>query len=228
MTSDKFLCQRAWLSIVMGSTLPWFVPCGLASASNPPESEIRRRLDDILARPEFLTQPPANLWQQFVEWFARLADWLAGLRVANPVLFWLILIVCLTLLVLIVAHIVWTVRRVFFMNPQMRQRDLVREQRVSLGHSFWEEAQRKASEREFTEAVRCLFLSLVYHFDETGRVLFQKASTNREYLALLADRPEIQSELAVFVDMLDDNWYGQQPTRSEQYEDCLALYESLK
>jgi hypothetical protein len=32
----------------------------------------------------------------------------------------------------------------------------------------------------------------------------------------------------VFVDTLDDCWYGQRATDREHYQDCLARYESLQ
>ena len=47
-------------------------------------------------------------------------------------------------------------------------------------------------------------------------------------LALFADRPEVQSALGVFVDTLDDCWYGQRATDHAHYQDCLARYERLK
>jgi hypothetical protein len=59
-------------------------------------------------------------------------------------------------------------------------------------------------------------------------VSFQKSYTNREYLTLFADRPPVYDQLKVFVDMLDDHWYGQRPTDRGQYERCIALYEGLK
>ena len=34
-------------------------------------------------------------------------------------------------------------------------------------------------------------------------------------------------DLKVFVDTLDDHWYGQRATERERYENCLTLYESL-
>src|SRR5439155_22300924 len=100
--------------------------------------------------------------------------------------------------------------------------------RGRLSLAYHEEARRRARQREFTEAIRFLFLSLVYRFDESGRIGFQRAATNREYLALFAERPRVQAELKVFVDTLDDHWYGQQPTNERQYESCLALYEQLQ
>ena len=67
----------------------------------------------------------------------------------------------------------------------------------------------------------------MYRFDELGRVNFERAYTNREYLGLFADRPAAYGQLKVFVDTLDEHWYGQQPSGQPQYEECLALYQGL-
>ena len=64
-----------------------------------------------------------------------------------------------------------------------------------------------------------LFLIMPYSQDP--------GSTNREYLALFAERPRVNADLKVFVDTLDDHWYGQRPTDQAQYVQCLALYETL-
>jgi hypothetical protein len=199
----------------------------LAVAPHPGEAEIRVRLKEVFARPEFL--PQEKTFQQWlVEQLLRLFAWLAALRAANPVLFWLLLIGCVVLLLLLGFHIGWTVRRALATGPRLRETREAQAQRQRLSAAYWEQAQYRAAQGDFTEAIRFLFLSLVYYFDETGRVGFQQAYTNREYLSFFAERPQVQEELAVFVDTLDDHWYGQRPTDQPQYEKCLALYHSLK
>ena len=75
--------------------------------------------------------------------------------------------------------------------------------------------------------MRFLFLSLVYRFDEAGRVSFRKAYTNREYLELSADRADVRAALRVMVDVLDDHWYGQTPCGRGRYDECRAGYDRL-
>jgi len=184
-------------------------------------------LQEVFASPEFSPQE-----QTLSEWLrkqlVRLFAWLGGLREANPVLFWLLLVGCLLLLLLLGIQIGWTVRRALAGGSRLRVAETEQARRQRQSRAYWEEAQRRAGQGDFTEAIRFLFLSLVYSFDESGRVGFQQAYTNREYLSLFADRPEVREELAVFVDTLDDRWYGQRPTDPGLYEKCLALYESLR
>jgi hypothetical protein len=199
----------------------------LADSPHPSDEEIRDHLKEILARPEF-SKSQFDIWLSFLQLLADVVGWLGGLRSANPILFWILVIGCSAMLAALIAHIGWTVRRVLFVDSQLRQADGLKEKRELLSRVYREEATRSASAADFTEAIRFLFLSLVYRFDETGRVLFQRAHTNREYLALFDDRPTVRSSLAVFVDTLDQHWYGQRPTAREQYEHCFRLYEGLR
>ncbi len=202
-------------------------PC-LANVPPRKDSEIRQRLTEILSRPEFSAKPKTDLLLRLLEGLADVLGWLNDLRAANPPLYWTLIGGCLFLLVLLAGHIAWTLRRVFFVGARLPAAGETEEKRQRLSLAYWQEARTRAAQGEFTEAIRFLFLSLVYRFDESGRVLFQHSATNREYLTLFAERPQLQSELKVFVDTLDEHWYGQHPTDQQQYEHCLALYESVK
>jgi hypothetical protein len=194
---------------------------------HPSRDEVRRQLEEVLSRPEF---SPGARSGWLADLFQRLADflgWLGALRHAAPVLFWLLLAGCLLLLALLLGHIIWTVRRVLFVRGRAGAGEKAEERRSRLSGACEEEARRRAAAADFTEAIRYLFLALVYRFDESGRASFQRAWTNREYLELFAGRPPVQARLRVFVDTLDDYWYGQRPTDRRQYEDCLALYQGL-
>jgi Domain of unknown function (DUF4129) len=178
----------------------------------------------VLKRPEF---KPDRTQARILEWIDNLLGWLGSLRQTSPGL-WLVLVVgCCVVLGLVLAHLARVIRRTVSAGRRLHRDETSPEERTRLSQLHREEALRRAADGEFTEAVRFLFLSLVYRFDESGRVSFQKAYTNREYLELFAERPEVREELRVFVETLDENWYGQHPTDRARYESCLARYESL-
>lgn len=193
----------------------------------PTDDQVRRQLEDVFNRPEFSPRDEAFWVRWFLNGLRHFFEWLGGLYTSAPVLFWMLLAGCLTLLILLLTHITWTVRRVWFRSARSTQDEPSGTERQRLSLRFRDEAAMRASQADFTEAIRCLFLSLVYRFDESGRDDFPQSSTNREYLARFADRPPVQERLSVFVDTLDDYWYGQRPTERRQYLDCLALYEQL-
>jgi hypothetical protein len=198
---------------------------GPAAPPRPGAAEIRERLEAVYARPEF--SPQRTLAPRFLEWLAGFLGWLGGLREAEPVLFLLLLGGCIVLLLLLGWYIARAVRRMLAGGSERVDSARAREERQRLSAAHREEAQRLATAGEFTEAIRYLFLALVYRFDESGRVSFQRAYTNREYLAQFSDRPAVHHQLAVFVDTLDEHWYGQRPTEQRCYEDCLRLYGDL-
>jgi hypothetical protein len=198
-----------------------------AAAPLRSDAEIRDSVRNVYARPEFSDSGP-SLSQLIAKWIREYFGWLGQLSSSSPILFWVLLLGCISLLVVLTGHIAWTVRRALAANGRLSTSENVAAERERLSTHYWQEARERAAHNEFTEAIRCLFLSLVYRFDETGRVNFLSAYTNREYLALFADRPEVQSALGVFVDTLDDCWYGQRATDHAHYQDCLARYERLK
>ena len=215
-----------WHLLGAGVVLLGAAGSGKAIPPSPDEPVIRQTLAEILNRPEFRqgAEQSDRLEDPLVRFFA----WLASLRETHTLLYWLLLGTSLTLLALLVAVLLWKVSQLFVagMNPGgIAETPAQRRNRLSA--SYREEALHRAAAGDYTEAIRYLFLSLVYRFDESGRVGFQQAITNREYLALFAVRPVVQAERKVFVDTLDDHWYGQRPTDAHRYEECRGLYERL-
>jgi hypothetical protein len=204
-----------------------------AAVPHPPQDEIRKQVEEILARPEFA--PPKETSLNWVEkiflWIGqRITEfviWLASLQATAPVLFWLLVSMAILAVLFLMTYAGRKVRRILYLGARPGGKDSEQQKRARLSQLYREEAQKWAARNNFTEAIRYLFLSLVYHFDEAGRVNFQQAYTNREYLALFAERPRVRTELRVFVDTLDDHWYGERPTDQARYEECLALYEDL-
>jgi hypothetical protein len=210
----------AWLVVPPVLGIPAAAP-----AAHPSDTEIRGRLDDIMSRPEF--KPGEDFWLRVLRGINVFFQWLAELRQTQPVLFFLLIVACLAALALFVALVIWMSSRIFRFSSRVPSQDNRAAERQRLSTRYWEDARRLAATGEFTEAVRFLFLSLVYRFDEAGKVAFQKALTNREYLAHFEDRRPVHARLKVFVDTLDDHWYGQRPTDRKRYEACLALYGQL-
>src|SRR5205807_1953520 len=126
--------------------------------------------------------------------------------------FWLILIGCSVALVGLIVLMAYQIRSAFAVSGRGTPADQDRTaQRIRLSVAHREEADRRAAAGDYTEAVRFLFLSLVYRLDERGRVSFHKDYTNREYLELVGDRLHIRDALQLLVDTLDDHWYAQRP-----------------
>jgi hypothetical protein len=207
--------------MIHGASLSWWL-----TIFSEADERIRGAVEKVYARPEFSPQRSPLRW--LTERLERYFHWLGELSDTNPLLFWILLGVCLGLLLLLTIHIGWTVTRVLGTSAALSRTESHVRQRERLSLNYWEEAVRRAEQSDYAEAIRCLFLSLVSRFDESGRVNFLRAYTNREYLSLFVDRPDIYSSLRLFVDTLDDCWYGRRPTNVDRYWECLAHYEGLK
>lgn len=209
------------------SAVCWTASLLRAGPPHPADDQVQAKIDEILARPEYRAQ--SNELARFIaDLLRRLFGSLSDLSDTSPVLFWLLVAVLLAVLCTLLGHMFWTVKRVLLLSchrPADDEQDAARRRRLSA--DCQDEALRRAQAGDFTEAIRYLFLALVYRFDERGQVNFQKAYTNREYLELFDDRPPVRDQLRVFVDALDDHWYGQQPALREQYEQCAALFARL-
>jgi hypothetical protein len=187
---------------------------------------IRNGLDEVLQRPEFRSPKRPGWMEDLIHGLQQFFDLLGWLHATLPLLFWLLIVGSVLLLVLLVARLVWKVRGTFYV-PDAAAR-VAAERRGLLSAGYGDEALRRAAAGDFTEAIRCLFLSLVYRLDESGRVGFQKAYTNHEYLDLVADHAGVRDTLRIYVDTLDEYWYGQRQAGAEQYQRCLALYEEMR
>jgi hypothetical protein len=198
----------------------------ILAAEPPGEERVRQELERVFSRPEFDQSTPDH-WLDFLKWLARFFSWLGSLSGDNPTLFWAIFVGCVALLVLLVGHIGWVIYRAVYFESGPARGERLAESRRRLSARFHAEAEERAAGGDYTGAVRCLFLSLVYAFDESGRLLFRPAATNREYLRYFSDRPALEEHLRFFVDLLDDNWYGQSPTEPADYAHALALYDTL-
>lgn len=197
----------------------------LADAA-PGEDRIRDELREIYERDEFKREKrePSALergLQQIFRWFG-------SLHGSAPLVFWLLIVVIILLLVLLFSYLGVVIRRSVYVRRDSAEDSQHDARRRQLSAGLRAEADEHARTGDYTAAVRCLFLSLVYAFDESGRLHFEPSLTNREYLHGLLRRPEQETALRVFVDVLDDNWYGQHSTTAEQYQKCLALYEKLR
>src|SRR5262249_13661448 len=145
-----------------------------AAAPHPDDERIHEKLSDILARPEFDPQP-AEPW--FLQLLDRFFKWLGSLSGSSPSLYWLLLISCVLLLLLLLGHIAWTLYRVFYLGFHGPAESGTRDRRQRLSNEFREQARLSAERGDYTEAIRLLFLAIVFRLDESGRVLFPRSYT---------------------------------------------------
>jgi hypothetical protein len=192
---------------------------------SPSPETIQQKKAEVFSRKEF--QPTETADSELLKAFTEFFRWLGSLYDGARWLFWLLVIGCVVLLLAILVHMIFTVRRVVGAVRGRPRDDAERAARILLSARYRNDAARLVAAGDYTEAVRFLFLSLVYRYDEQGRISLHKAYTNREYLSLLPERRDVRDALRVMVDTLDDHWYGQRPCDQHRYEECHEIYERL-
>jgi hypothetical protein len=197
----------------------------MMTQSGAQTATVNQQLQKIFARQEFQDQPSESL-NQLPEWIHGFFRWLSTLIDDSPVLFWVILISCLVVLISLFLHMGLTVYRVFHLEQAQQQRE-GKTARQLRSTRFVRQAEECVQKEEYTDAIRCLFLALVYHFDENEEFAFRPALTNREYLLGFVDRPSLAQQLTGFVDVLDQHWYGMMPCSQATYQECRSVFDQL-
>ena len=188
-------------------------------------TDARDRLQGILARPEFHPAQPQTdpiseflrrLWDIFLEW---LKQALAPIiRLIPPVD--LHLPAVLAGLLLMGGLIFWVVRGLHrTMAPDVVQLPAEAVSLRATPMGLRAEALVLAQRGEFRPAVRALYLAVLLEWDERGKLLFDRALTNREVLGQLRldqDATAIR-QLAPLVERFDRFWYGGLPCSPEDY-----------
>jgi Domain of unknown function (DUF4129) len=192
-------------------------------ATTPDADTIRRKTAEVFARPEF---NPDNSWLDFGKWLQNFFRWLANLGVTAPFVYWAMLIGCVLLFALLLVLTVRSLMRSATYGAVGKD-GVSRAERLRRSAAHFSQAGECSKLGDYTEAIRHLFLALVFRFDEAGRVVLRPGATNREYLILLDERLPERRELSSFVDFLDEFWYAQRPTDRLQYERSLSVYQRL-
>jgi hypothetical protein len=129
----------------------------VAAPSDLSDEQIRTLAAEILSRDEYFRPGIAEeAWRALLAKILGFLDFLEALRFSSPLLYWMILGVLLLAAVVLLAHVVWTVRLALRMpGPETRERTR------SAGPGFLEQAERLAREERFLEAARRVELGIL-------------------------------------------------------------------
>jgi hypothetical protein len=129
----------------------------VAAPSNLSDEQIRALAAEILSRDEYFRPGIAEeAWRAVLARILGFLDFLEALRFSSPLIYWMILGILLLAAVVLLAHVVWTVRLALRMpGPKTRERAR------PLGPGFLEQAESLAREERFLEAARRVELGIL-------------------------------------------------------------------
>jgi hypothetical protein len=197
--------------------------------------ELRARAVEILARPEFARA--RSLDAEGVEWvreivraaFARIADlfsWLDGVRLAQPGLYWLLVLGLSIVALGLLGHVGWSLR-VALRRPA--ELGVAREPPPSTA-SLIEQAAELAAQGKYLEAAHRLELASIEALLQRGAIRLARHEANRTLRARVATAAIPLGERKAFLGLLDrfeTAWFRDRTPDRELYDGWRALHERL-
>lgn len=179
------------------------------------------------------TTPP---WRKFLrEFLAAMAKWLGehvkflcGIKGK-----WLFFASYLTLLVLASTLIIWIIRLlgpVGWRWPQPRVA-LPAPSQSSTKKSWREwrdEANKKAQQGAFREAIRFLFISVLLEGQQKGWWVYEPEATNREHLAQVETTSTKREPLQKLIESYELAWYGLRQPGRQEFQECEQLAQRME
>ena len=197
-----------------------------AGADLPDRRAILDARDEVFARPEF-RQRAKDGESAVMAILRELAKYIARFRDDHPVAFGIVMAFLALTLVVLVAHIVWTLvvarRARYLPEVELPHLDI----RRTPPEEFRARAVRLAEAGRFEDAVRDLYTALVLTLDVRGDLKYAR------HKALLDYRMEVRAEdaraaLERFAGSYHPTSFGRRPLPAERFADLLARLDEVR
>jgi hypothetical protein len=192
--------------------------------------ECRALLDNIYSGKEFskLAKKKISPWQEYLrEFFASLGKWLEEhLKFLGGIQGeWIFFTTYATLLVLATILIIWIMRLLGPVGWRWRQPRVALPTSIqSYSEKSWrewrDEADKKAQQGAFREAIRFLFISVLLEGQQKGWWLYEPEDTNREHLARVETTSDRREPLQRLIESYELAWYGLRQPGRQEFQDC--------
>jgi hypothetical protein len=210
----------------------------LAQMTEAEQNNPRMKVQEILSRPEFKPKKQnqvvafiKGIWDSITSFFSemlrairRLLGQLFGSTAEGSWLSMALVMLVLGLLAFLVAR---AIRKARPRRRRPKKRTILGEE-IDAGttaESLAERAYAAAREGDFRNAIRRLYIALLYELSEHRLIELEDSATNREYLARLSGKGALEKAMAYMTDRFDYFWYGMIPTSGEDFSAYLARYK---
>ncbi len=200
-----------------------------AAVAAPPATAAaadRARMRDLLNRPPFV-EGQSPFWEQARQQIADLLDrllqeagrGLVGQR--DPVA-----LAGGALAVVVILFLLWNLRKSGVSEAAVPGGD--GDKAATSAAQAVGRAQQLATAGDYRSAVRELYLATLLLLDERGRLRFDHALTNREYLKAAGREPALAAALAPVVETFDRIWYGFERVSPQDFETYERQVEEVR
>jgi hypothetical protein len=190
----------------------------------------RDLLDQIYAGKEFsgLVKQRTPPWKKYIrDFFTAVDRWLEEhLKFLGGIGGeWIFFATYLALLVLATILIIWIMRLLGPVGWRWRQPGVILPTSIpSPSEKNWREwrneAEKKAHQGAFREAIRFLFISVLVEGQQKGWWLYEPEATNREHLAQVETTSERREPLERLIESYELAWYGLRQPGRQEFQEC--------
>jgi hypothetical protein len=240
---ERIPVNNDWLAQELGESDPDLDQIGtrigalldaLAQPVSAVPDDAQQRLDDVLNNPPFANDSEAadaDWLEAFFDWLSNALDRLltpvgeAG-SAAGPLIQWILITICALLLAGVLIYLLLHMRRSLTREAQAAPESDFEAQLTAT--SALQQATTLARDGDYRIAVRYLYLSSLLWLDERELLRYDRALTNREYVASLASNPDLQARLVPIVETFDRVWYGHTALDAESFRAYQQRVEDLR
>lgn len=195
------------------------------------DAQIRELAAQILSRPEYADWHAATasrleeLVREIGHWFQRWMSFTADLALHRPVLYWLLLGGLLLVIVLLLAHVIWSIRAALGARvPEGEKRE------AEVSSDFAGEADRLAASGRFLEAAHRLQLASIDLLLQRRVLELSRSDPNRTLRQRLRRAALPETERQVLLDLLrrlEQQWFRDRRDDRDLYDAWRALHLRL-
>ncbi len=235
-TTTASALKRTWAGAVIVAVLYLIcASCQLAIAApadeaalapRPSKEQTRQQLAEILAQDKYREadapqlspwNPVAAILQAINKALGKLFAARDKLYAAHPLAYWSVVALLAAMLVLIALHMYSVTARAFG-GGRSRRSDVTTQLPTQRSSSELRAlAERAAENGDFGQAVVYLYLAILVHLDEQGRVVFSTADTNRQLLDQLRDQGTLAADLRPLTNTVDAISYSSRPATADDF-----------
>lgn len=192
--------------------------------------EVRRKLEEILRRPEFVNKEALAKWLQSVaDGLAGFFNRVTGKNIKIGYLSFLESILAILAAASVLLVLIYTCLRLYrYFSPEYAETPSPGNDPTSINSDqLRTQASVCAEKGEYREAIRYLYLSLLLFLDQKKLIRYRPSKTNREYLQEFRRNETGQDGFYGVVSFFEGKWYGMEPCSNMDYRQFQAMYMNM-
>jgi len=211
----------------------WTVICLMNELPDP--QHIRRTATEVVQGTDYHLESSeiSGIW--LYRWIEQIFRWLVApfqrlfesIHAVSPVIAWLFIGLLILVLLVLVFHILYSIRNAVRMRADGRPFDHRETKNPTNPKILEQRSIEAAGAGDYILAIRLLFRAGVLRIEQAQKHALRRGVTNREILKRYQNTP-IAEQLGLFVDMIDRKWYGDDVCIEMDYRNCSDAHATIR